>query len=167
MSEVEVGKCYRTPWEPSGIVKVLEIEEARQPFAETVRIQFVGDHPNGYKHGSFGRYHLSEMRPLRDGDDAIIKEPNRPASEPIAPAWLEQRGFAKAPDKRGSMSSWSKPCSITFANGLSQKIELAFTETVRDGWYFTWMSGSNREFWPRELTTTDEACSLLRLLGVD
>ena len=41
------GELYRTPWEPSGLVRVLEIEIIRGH--ENSIVEQVGDHPKGYK----------------------------------------------------------------------------------------------------------------------
>lgn len=58
---IEVGKCYRTPWEPSGVVRVLNVEPSHTIYKEVALIEFVGDHPKGYKSGTHGRYPSSEL----------------------------------------------------------------------------------------------------------
>lgn len=58
---VEVGKTYRTPFEPSGLVKVIAIEPAQAGYDECAFVEFVGDHPAGYKNGSKGRYFTKEL----------------------------------------------------------------------------------------------------------
>jgi hypothetical protein len=51
----------RTPFEPSGLVKVLAVEG---PFdgKQTVFIEYVEDHPHGYRNGEIGRYYAHELR---------------------------------------------------------------------------------------------------------
>jgi hypothetical protein len=61
MSDIQVGKTYRTPWEPSGLFRVTLIEPPQYPFGETAFGVFVGDHPAGYADGSFGRYYSHEL----------------------------------------------------------------------------------------------------------
>ena len=61
---VEVGKIYRTPFEPSGLVRVLEIESFYPGTSRrTAFIEHVGNHPHGYKDGSVGRYFADELIP--------------------------------------------------------------------------------------------------------
>lgn len=59
------GNTYRTPWEPSGLVKVLEAEPGLYFGRTSVFIEFVEDHPMGYKKGEVGRYLADEMREVR------------------------------------------------------------------------------------------------------
>ncbi len=58
---VTVGRVYRTPWEPSGLFRVLEIEPAANGFEEAAFGVFVGEHPSGYLDGSAGRYFTKEL----------------------------------------------------------------------------------------------------------
>ena len=60
MMAVEVGKTYRTPWEPSGLFRVTAIEPAFDGFQEAAFGVFVGDHA-GYAGGSRGRYYTKEL----------------------------------------------------------------------------------------------------------
>ena len=60
--KIEVGKVYRTPYEPSGLVQVIAIEPPQSGYPECAFVKFVGDHPAGYKDGSHGRYFSSELR---------------------------------------------------------------------------------------------------------
>lgn len=59
--QLEVGKVYRTPWEPSGLFRVVELEDGGIGGYPTAFGLFVGDHPNGYKDGSPGRYLQREL----------------------------------------------------------------------------------------------------------
>lgn len=59
---IVVGQNYRTPFEPSGIVKVIAIEPPQAGFDECAFVEFVGDHPSGYKSGSPGRYFSKELK---------------------------------------------------------------------------------------------------------
>lgn len=58
---VTVGQVYRTPWEPSGLFRVTEIEAQGTGFGATAFGYFVGDHPKGYKDGEWGRYYVKEL----------------------------------------------------------------------------------------------------------
>lgn len=60
---VVIGAVYRTPWEPCGLFRVLEIEPLGTGCGggPTAFGEFVGDHPCGYKDGSPGRYFVSEL----------------------------------------------------------------------------------------------------------
>lgn len=58
---VVVGRIYRTPWEPSGLFRVLEIEPAWDGCAECAHGEFVGDHPKGYRDGEVGAYFTKEL----------------------------------------------------------------------------------------------------------
>jgi len=58
---VVVGKIYRTPWEPAGLFRVLQIEPAVKNSGESAFGVFVGNHPCGYQDGTFGRYPTKEL----------------------------------------------------------------------------------------------------------
>jgi hypothetical protein len=62
MSNWKVGDIARTPWEPSGLVKILELEPAGTIYDECAFVVFIEDHPNGYRNGEPGRYQLKELR---------------------------------------------------------------------------------------------------------
>jgi hypothetical protein len=75
---VEVGKLYRTPWEPSGVVEVLEIENPQYPYDEpTAFVRFVGDHPRGYKDGSPGRYCVKQLEGREVTPPPVREEPKK------------------------------------------------------------------------------------------
>ena len=59
-----VGEVFRTPFEPSGLVEVLLVEEGDYFGKKTVWVRFVEDHPHGYPKDSCGRYIAKELRPL-------------------------------------------------------------------------------------------------------
>lgn len=59
-----VSKTFRTPFEPSGLVKVLLVEKGDYFGKKTVWVRFLEDHPHGYAKDSYGRYMASELRPL-------------------------------------------------------------------------------------------------------
>jgi len=64
---VTVGGTYRTPFEPSGTVKVLALEPTPEwPYngRTMAYVEFVEDHPHGYPAGSTGRYLADELLPL-------------------------------------------------------------------------------------------------------
>ena len=58
-----LGHVYRTPYDPSGLVRIIAIEPPQAGYDECVFVQFVGDHPSGYKDGTNGRYFSKELRP--------------------------------------------------------------------------------------------------------
>jgi RNA polymerase subunit RPABC4/transcription elongation factor Spt4 len=60
-----VGKAVRTPFEPSGLVKVLEIEGPYDG-KRTAFIVYAEDHPKGYRQGDIGRYFAHELRPIQE-----------------------------------------------------------------------------------------------------
>lgn len=63
MRTLQIGKIYKTPFEPSGTVEVIEIEPANQFYKKpTCLVKFIGDHPAGYKNGTQGRYFCDELR---------------------------------------------------------------------------------------------------------
>ncbi len=62
----------RTPFEPSGIVEVLAIEPAASVSRPTAFIRFAENHPAGYSKGSFGRYFLDELIPIRPSRAPIL-----------------------------------------------------------------------------------------------
>jgi hypothetical protein len=57
-----VGKTMRTPFEPSGLVRVLRVEDELFNGKRTVFIEFTEDHPNGYRAGDVGRYFAHELK---------------------------------------------------------------------------------------------------------
>ena len=59
--QLELNAVYRTPFEPSGLFRVLEIEPQGDVCEPTAFGVFVGDHPHGYKDGSPGRYFVREL----------------------------------------------------------------------------------------------------------
>lgn len=63
----EVGKKYRTPYEPSGIVQIVEVEGTNEFYSrETAIVKFIGNHPAGYKNGQIGRYFVDELKEISE-----------------------------------------------------------------------------------------------------
>jgi hypothetical protein len=60
--EVKVGGIYRSRWWETGMFKVLKIEQGDDPDNAEVVVEFIEDHPKGYKDGSHGRYMVSDLR---------------------------------------------------------------------------------------------------------
>jgi hypothetical protein len=60
--EVKVGGIYRSQWWETGMFKVLKIEQGEDPEESAVVVEFIEDHPKGYKTGSHGRYMVSDLR---------------------------------------------------------------------------------------------------------
>lgn len=63
VEQLKVGDLARTPFEPSALVKILQIESDHYIYGVTVRVEFLEDH-SGYQKGEVGRYQLSELRRL-------------------------------------------------------------------------------------------------------
>lgn len=53
-----------TPFDPGGRVRVLEIEEGFYEGRRTAWVEYLEDHPHGYRKGTCGRYFADELRPL-------------------------------------------------------------------------------------------------------
>lgn len=62
MKMIQVGDIVRTPFDPSGLVEVIEIEPPNWLGKRTVRVRYIEDHPHGYKAGTLGRYYLDELQ---------------------------------------------------------------------------------------------------------
>ncbi len=76
---VEIGKTYRTPWEPSGLFRVTAIIPACGVLAEMATGVFVDDHPAGYEADSPGRYYTHELEGRLPTEEAIdCAEDNAP-----------------------------------------------------------------------------------------
>lgn len=55
------GKTCHTPFEPSGLVKVIDV--SWDPFFKRhcAYIEYVEDHPHGYKKGEYGLYFADQL----------------------------------------------------------------------------------------------------------
>jgi len=60
--KVNVGGIYRSKWSETGMFKVLKIEQGDDPENAAVFVEFIEDHPKGYKAKSHGRYMVSDLR---------------------------------------------------------------------------------------------------------
>lgn len=61
---MKVGDIVRTPYEPTGIVQILEISEPKHYIRESlVTVRYLHDH-YGYAAGTEGLYPLHMMKPL-------------------------------------------------------------------------------------------------------
>lgn len=62
MEEVKqmIGKVFRTPFEPSGLVRVTEFGGILYGRL-VVHVEYVEDHPHGYPKGSEGSYLAEEL----------------------------------------------------------------------------------------------------------
>ena len=60
--KVKVGGVYRSRWCETGMFKVLTLEQADDPDNAAVVVEFIEDHPNGYKAKSHGRYMVEDLR---------------------------------------------------------------------------------------------------------
>jgi hypothetical protein len=59
---VKVGGVYRSKWHETGMFKVLKIEQPDDPDNAAVVVEFIEDHPKGYKARSHGRYMVADLR---------------------------------------------------------------------------------------------------------
>lgn len=60
--KVKVGGVYRSRWWETGMFKVLKLEQADDPENAAVVVEFIEDHPKGYKAKSQGRYMVADLR---------------------------------------------------------------------------------------------------------
>lgn len=60
--KVKVGGVYRSGWWETGMFKALKLEQTEDPENAAVVVEFIEDHPKGYKTGSHGRYMVSDLR---------------------------------------------------------------------------------------------------------
>jgi hypothetical protein len=63
---LKVGDVVRTPFEPSGLVKILAIHIGGFFDKNLAFVEYLEDHPYGYKKGENGNYFLNELRPLEE-----------------------------------------------------------------------------------------------------
>jgi len=61
------GDIIRTPYEPSGLVKVVAIAPVCWPYGVTVLVRYLHDHA-GYTQGSLGRYRLADLEERQQKD---------------------------------------------------------------------------------------------------
>src|SRR5258707_4208695 len=61
--QVGVGEVYRTPYDPAGLVEVMELEPGECHGRRTAKVLYLLDHPDGYKRGESGRYLVDDLRP--------------------------------------------------------------------------------------------------------
>lgn len=59
-----VGQVRLTPFDPGGLVRVLQIEPGYYDGKRTAEVVYVEDHPHGYRQGTRGRYFAHELRPF-------------------------------------------------------------------------------------------------------
>lgn len=58
-----IGKFYRTPFELSGVVEVIELDEQSTEFygKPVLVVEYLHDHPHGYPAVSMGLYFAEEL----------------------------------------------------------------------------------------------------------
>lgn len=64
-------KARLTPWEPRGIVEIVEVEAGNPP---TCLVRFLHDH-SGYKSGTLGRYYAHELEEHSPSDRTQAQSP--------------------------------------------------------------------------------------------
>lgn len=62
---MKVGDVVRTPFDPSGMVKILDIHIGGFFDKNLAFVEYLEDHPCGYKKGETGNYFLNELRPVQ------------------------------------------------------------------------------------------------------
>lgn len=102
-----IGKRFLTPYKDSeGVVTVLSIQEPEYPFdTPLASVRFEGDHPAGYKDGSYGMYEAAMLRelPVSKQFDEHTTELHQAIPDPVErqgaidrlvveEAWLGNRG---------------------------------------------------------------------------
>jgi hypothetical protein len=61
-----VGQIRLTPFDPGGLVRVLQIEPGDYDGKQMAVVEYAEDHPHGYRQGTLGRYFAHELRPRPD-----------------------------------------------------------------------------------------------------
>ena len=64
-----IGDIVRTPYEPSGLVRIVAVEWVEFFGCEMVQVEHVEDHPHGYKKGTTGWYRAADLRPVQAATD--------------------------------------------------------------------------------------------------
>ena len=67
-----IGDIMRTPYESSGLVRIVAVEWVEFFGCDMAQVEYVEDHPHGYKKRMTGWYRAADLRPVQDtaGDAA-------------------------------------------------------------------------------------------------
>ena len=172
--QVGVGEVYRTPYDPAGLVEVMELEPGECHGRRNARVLYLHDHPHGYKRGEIGRYLMDELRP-RLGLE-FSRNLTRPGRNPFDEVEWEQRRIEIRNDKENIIflqedvhvpTTWSqtatnivaskyfhgKPNTVQREHSVRQLIARVVETIVRwgeEGAYFA--SPGSKEIFRDELT---------------
>src|SRR6266853_298685 len=95
--QVGVGEVYRTPYDPAGLVEVMELEPGECHGRRTAKVLYLLDHPHGYKRGEIGRYLVDELRPTLGLE--FSRNFTKPGRNPFDEVEWEQRTIEIRNDK--------------------------------------------------------------------
>ncbi len=95
--QVGVGEVYRTPYDPAGLVEVMELEPGECHGRRTAKVLYLLDHPDGYKRGEIGRYLVDELRPTLGLE--FSRNFTKPGRNPFDEVEWEQRTIEIRNDK--------------------------------------------------------------------
>src|SRR6266446_4753292 len=95
--QVGVGEVYRTPYDPAGLVEVMELEPGECHGRRTAKVLYLLDHPDGYKRGEIGRYLVDELRPTLGLE--FPRNFTKPGRNPFDEVEWEQRTIEIRNDK--------------------------------------------------------------------
>ena len=172
--QVGVGEVYRTPYDPAGLVEVMELEPGECHGRRTAKVLYLLDHPDGYKRGEIGRYLVDELRPTLGLE--FSRNFTKPGRNPFDEVEWEQRTIEIRNDKGNTIflqtdvevpTTWSqtatnivtskyfhgKPNTVQREHSVRQLIARVGETIVRwgeEGGYFG--SPESREIFRDELT---------------
>ena len=172
--QVGVGEVYRTPYDPAGLVEVMELEPGECHGRRTAKVLYLLDHPDGYKRGESGRYLVDELRPTLGLE--FSRNFTKPGRNPFDEVEWEQRTIEIRNDKGNTIflqkdvevpTTWSqtatnivtskyfhgKPNTVQREHSVRQLIARVGETIVRwgeEGGYFG--SPESREIFRDELT---------------
>src|SRR6267154_2464045 len=172
--QVGVGEVYRTPYDPAGLVEVMELEPGECHGRRTAKVLYLLDHPDGYKRGEIGRYLVDELRPTLGLE--FPRNFTKPGRNPFDEVEWEQRTIEIRNDKGNTIflqkdvevpTTWSqtatnivtskyfhgKPNTVQREHSVRQLIARVGETIVRwgeEGGYFG--SPESREIFRDELT---------------
>src|SRR5712671_4112304 len=172
--QVGVGEIYRTPYDPAGLVEVMELEPGECHGRRTAKVLYLLDHPDGYKRGESGRYLVDELRPTLGLE--FSRNFTKPGRNPFDEVEWEQRTIEIRNDKGNTIflqtdvevpTTWSqtatnivtskyfhgKPNTVQREHSVRQLIARVVETIVRwgeEGGYFA--SPESKEIFRDELT---------------
>src|SRR5260370_298357 len=95
--QVGVGEVYRTPYDPAGLVEVMELEPGDCHGRRTAKVLYLLDHPDGYRRGEIVRYLVDDLRPTLGLE--FSRNFTKPGRNPFDEVEWEQRTIEIRNDK--------------------------------------------------------------------